>query len=121
MSYYDSSGQAEYSFTKPYSEKTAEIIDHEISKIIEAGYERAKKILLDNKVKVEQLASVLLDKEVIFREDLEEIFGKRPFEDEAPLPATEVKEGLSEAETKETEKDKSEIKKENSEEDQAVS
>jgi cell division protease FtsH len=94
ISYYDSTGQAEYSFTKPYSEKTAEIIDREISKIIEAGYQRAKKILIENKEKLERLATVLLEKEVIFREDLEEIFGKRPFDAEPALPSMEVKAGI---------------------------
>ncbi len=85
-SYYDSSGQGEYSFSKPYSEKTAETIDFEVSKMIEEQYAIAKKILLENKDKLTKLAETLLDKEVIFREDLEEIFGKRPFgEDEASI------------------------------------
>jgi cell division protease FtsH len=81
ISYYDSTGQQEYSFQKPFSEKTAEVIDQEISKLIESAYERAKKVLTDNKEKLESLAKVLLEKEVIFREDLEDIFGKRPFDD----------------------------------------
>ncbi len=82
ISYYDSSGQSEYSFTKPYSEKTAEIIDKEVSILVESAYQRAKNILLENKDKLEKLASLLLEKEVIFREDLESIFGKRPFPDQ---------------------------------------
>lgn len=82
ISFYDSTGQSEYSFTKPYSEKTALIIDEEISKLVENAYERAKNILSENKDKVSKLAKVLLEKEVIFKEDLEEIFGKRPFEEE---------------------------------------
>lgn len=82
ISYYDSTGQSEYSFQKPYSEKTSEIIDSEISKLVESAYERAKKLLNDNKEKLTRLANVLLEKEVIFREDLETIFGKRPFEEE---------------------------------------
>ena len=86
ISYYDSTGQAEYSFQKPYSEKTAEVIDQEISKLLESAYERAKKVLIENKVKLENLAKVLLEKEVIFREDLEEIFGKRPFDEEPAKP-----------------------------------
>jgi len=93
ISYYDSTGQTEYSFQKPYSEKTAEVIDQEISKLLESAYERAKKVLIDNKVKLESLAKVLLEKEVIFREDLEEIFGKRPFDEEpvkAPLDENNV-------------------------------
>jgi len=80
ISFYDSSGQQEYSFNKPFSEKTAEVIDEEISKLVEEGYKRAKRILIDNKGKLEQLATQLLKKEVIFREDLEAIFGPRPFE-----------------------------------------
>ncbi|MGE5424821.1 MAG: ATP-dependent metallopeptidase FtsH/Yme1/Tma family protein, partial [Syntrophothermus sp.] len=82
ISFYDSSGQTEYSFQKPFSEKTAQTIDQEISKLVESAYQRAKKILTENKDKVEKLATTLLEKEVIFREDLEEIFGKRPFETE---------------------------------------
>jgi ATP-dependent metalloprotease FtsH len=89
ISFYDSSGQNEYSFQKPYSEKTAETIDQEVRKIVEAAYERAKTLLAENRDKLEQLATLLLEREVIFREDLEEIFGKRPWdleEEKAPLP-----------------------------------
>lgn len=77
ISYFDSTGQSEYSFHKPYSEKTAQIIDNEVARIIDEQYERAKKILTDNKEKHAQLAEVLLEKEVIFSEDMEKIFGKR--------------------------------------------
>jgi ATP-dependent metalloprotease FtsH len=80
ISFYDSSGQSEYAFQKPFSEKTAEVIDKEISILVESAYERAKKLLTENKEKLEKLANILLEKEVIFREDLEEVFGKRPFE-----------------------------------------
>lgn len=80
ITYYDSSGQSEYSFSKPYSENTAQVIDKEISNLIEKEYQRAIKILQDNKEKLEQLAAILIDKEVIFKDDLETIFGKRPFE-----------------------------------------
>jgi len=79
ITYYDSSGQQEYSMSKPYSEETAVIIDQEISKIIEEQYQRAINILEENKDKLSQLAEVLLEKEVIFKDDLENIFGKRPF------------------------------------------
>src|SRR5690606_33610327 len=79
LTYYDSSGQSEYSFTKPYSEKTAELIDKEISNLIEEQYQRAVSILEENKDKLTELAEVLLEKEVIFKDDLEKIFGKRPF------------------------------------------
>ena len=89
ISFYDSSGQNEYAFQKPYSEKTAETIDQEVRKIVEAAYERAKTLLAENRDKLEQLATLLLDREVIFREDLEVIFGKRPWdkeEEKLPLP-----------------------------------
>lgn len=82
ISYYDSSGQSEYSFGKPYSEQTAKMIDEEISKIIETQYQRALEILAVNKDKLDALANKLLEKEVIFREDLEEIFGKRAWDPE---------------------------------------
>ena len=80
ITYYDSSGQNEYGFTKPYSEETAQTIDQEISKLIEAQYARAIDVLIKNKDKLTELAERLLEKEVIFKEDLEKIFGKRPFE-----------------------------------------
>lgn len=82
ISYYDSTGQTDYNFSKPYSEKTAEMIDEEVSRMIETSYQRTKKILLDNKDKLIKLADLLLEKEVIFKDDLEKIFGKRPFEEE---------------------------------------
>ena len=81
ISYYDSSGQNEYTFTKPYSEKTAQKIDEEVSRLVEKAYERAKGILLEHREKLVQLGDLLLEKEVIFREDLERIFGERPFPD----------------------------------------
>ncbi|GJH40588.1 ATP-dependent zinc metalloprotease FtsH [Capnocytophaga sp. HP1101] len=80
LTYYDSA-QSDYSFTKPYSEKTAHLIDEEISKIIEEQYQRAIDILTKNKDKLTTLANLLLDREVIFRDDLESIFGKRQFKD----------------------------------------
>jgi AFG3 family protein len=80
VSYYDSSGQSDYSFTKPYSEKTAELIDEEVKIIIDSQYERALKILKENKKGHAKLASLLLEREVIFSEDLEEIFGKRQWD-----------------------------------------
>ena len=82
ITYYDSSGQNEYGFTKPYSEETAQKIDMEISKIIEKQYQRAIKLLEENKDKLAELAERLLEKEVIFKDDLQKIFGKRPFEKE---------------------------------------
>ena len=80
VTYYDSTGQSEYSFSKPYSEETAKTIDKEISMLIESQYERAIKILEENKDKLNQLADILIEKEVIFKDDLETIFGKRTFD-----------------------------------------
>ncbi len=80
VTYYDSTGQSEYSFSKPYSEETAKTIDKEISLLIESQYERAIKILEENKDKLNQLADILIEKEVIFKDDLEAIFGKRTFD-----------------------------------------
>jgi cell division protease FtsH len=80
ISYYDSSGQSEYSFGKPYSESTAKTIDEEVKKMVDVAYAKTKQILTTNKDKLTLLAEKLLEKEVIFKEDLEEIFGKRPFD-----------------------------------------
>ncbi len=80
ITYYDSSGQSEYNFSKPYSEETAKVIDKEISVLIEDQYQRAIQLLEDNRDKLLALADILIEKEVIFKDDLEEIFGKRPYE-----------------------------------------
>ncbi|VXB02709.1 ATP-dependent zinc metalloprotease FtsH [Flavobacterium sp. 9AF] len=80
ITYYDSSGQSEYNFSKPYSEETAKVIDDEISLLIEGQYQRAVQLLEDNKDKLIQLADILIEKEVIFKDDLETIFGNRPHE-----------------------------------------
>ena len=80
ISYYDSQGRE--MFTKPYSEDTAKIIDEEVSKLIETQYKRAIDILSKNKEKLKQLADKLLTSEVIFKEDLKDIFGKRPWDKE---------------------------------------
>jgi cell division protease FtsH len=77
ISFYDSSGQSDFGFTKPYSEKTAELIDEEVNLIISESYLRAKEVLKNNMKGLTELAELLLDKEVIFGEDLERIFGKR--------------------------------------------
>ena len=82
ITYYDSTGQSDYNFSKPYSEETAKVIDTEISKLIEEQYDRAIHLLETNKEKLVQLADILIEKEVIFKDDLETIFGKRPFEKE---------------------------------------
>lgn len=78
MSFFNSS-QDEYNFQKPYSEKTAELIDNEVKALLDSVYERTKQLIIDNKEKLEQLANLLLDREVIFTEDVEKIFGKRKF------------------------------------------
>lgn len=80
VTYYESGGQNEYGFTKPYSDETAKVIDEEISALIESQYQRAIHILEENKDKLNQLADILIDKEVIFKDDLESIFGKRNFD-----------------------------------------
>lgn len=82
VSYYDSSGQQEYQFGKPYSEHTAQTIDEEIKKMIDKAYVKTKELLMEHKAKLTTLAEKLLEKEVIFRDDLEAIFGKRPFDKE---------------------------------------
>jgi len=88
LSFYDSSGQSEYGFTKPYSERTAELIDSEAKKIIDESYRKAKEVISANIEGLTQLAEQLLEKEVIFSEDLERIFGKRKGEKTAPeIPA----------------------------------
>ena len=99
LSFYDSSGQSDFGFTKPYSEKTAELIDAEIKALIEEQYTRAKKVLSDNAEGHKKLAEILLTKEVLFSEDLQDIFGKSA----AELLQEEQK-ALNEniAETKET-------------------
>jgi AFG3 family protein len=85
ISFYDSSGQQEYNFNKPYSEHTAEIIDQEVKKLIEAAYARTKSLLNNHKEELHQLASRLLEREVIYKEDLEQIFGKRKWEDKSEM------------------------------------
>ncbi|PJJ64318.1 MULTISPECIES: ATP-dependent zinc metalloprotease FtsH [Chryseobacterium] len=110
ISYYDSSGQSEYSFGKPYSEETAKKIDIEIKAIIENQYDRAVQILTENKDKLDALANKLLEKEVIFREDLEEVFGKRAWDPElTEKPVTNTipngKENTEEIEIKDKEEE----------------
>ncbi len=107
ITYYDSSGQNEYGFTKPYSELTAQTIDEEISKIIESQYERAIKILEEHKDKLIELAEILTEKEVIFEGDLIKIFGERPFH-------KEIAENKKTSEDIDKDKPKEEIAEENS-------
>ena len=109
----------EYSFNRPYSEKTAELIDEEVKRMVNEQYERAKKILSDNKEGHNKLAQLLIDKEVIFAEDVEEIFGKRPWasRSEEIISASKTSRELKEAEEKEAAKAKEaekEVKEEES-------
>jgi cell division protease FtsH len=90
ISYYDSTGQSEYSFQKPYSEKTAELIDQEIKKLVDKAYVRAVEILKSSRDKLEELAGILLEREVIFGEDLERIFGKKIHHQDHSIVVTDV-------------------------------
>ncbi len=99
VSFYDSTGQSDYAFSKPYSEKTAELIDEESKKLIDDQYARAQKILNDNIEGHKNLAEKLLEKEVIFGEDLEGIFGKRPWHKEMLSEPNGVTENQTEAKT----------------------
>ena len=108
ISYYDSSGQNN-GFTKPYSEERSKLIDEEVSRIIEEQYERAKKVLSDNKEKAEALATSLLENEVIFKTDLESIFGERKwksYEEETLLEMDKISEKKSKSVKKKTIKKK---------------
>ena len=92
VSFYDP--QAEASFTKPYSEETSKLIDQEVRKLIDEGYERTKKLLIEKKEQVEKLAEALLAKEVLFQSDVELLIGKRPFEEKKVLDVPEVEETI---------------------------
>ena len=105
LTYYDSSSGNEYGFTKPYSEKTAELIDQEISKMIEEQYQRAISILNKHKDKLTELATVLLDKEVIFKDNLQKIFGDRPY---SKLETNAIEDASNDVDSEIIEDDKSE-------------
>jgi AFG3 family protein len=107
VSYYDSTGQSDYAFTKPYSEKTAQIIDEEVKVLIDSQYVRALEVLNKNKKGHEKLANLLLEREVIFSEDLEAIFGKRPWDKKHVIPEN----GLTEPEQSSAESDNPEANK----------
>lgn len=77
ISFYDSSGQTDYGFTKPFSDKTAEVIDSEVNRIVEEAYARAKEIIVQHRAQLDELAGQLYEKEVLFRDDLERIYGPR--------------------------------------------
>ena len=101
ISFYDSTGQSEYSFGKPFSEKTAETIDREVRRMVEEAYAKAKELLQSHREQLDQLATQLYEKEVLFREDLERIYGPRPWESETP----QLAEKEAEPEPKEEEKE----------------
>ncbi|MBQ7061903.1 MAG: AAA family ATPase, partial [Bacteroidales bacterium] len=91
ISYYDSTGQGDWNFTKPFSEETGRTIDEEVRRMVEEAYERAKKLIAESRDKLDQLAQLLYEREVIFREDVEQIYGPRPWEkkeegEETPSP-----------------------------------
>ncbi|GCD77121.1 ATP-dependent zinc metalloprotease FtsH [Thermaurantimonas aggregans] len=109
ITYYDSSGQNEFGFNKPYSEKTAEIIDEEVKKIVDLQYERAIEILTTHKEKLIQLAELLLEKEVIFKQDLEQIFGKRKWDKEADSQSNTTELSKNESEAEKEQKDEAEL------------
>src|SRR5690606_20183239 len=108
LTYYDSSGQSDFNFSKPYSEQTAQLIDKEISKLIEKQYARAIELLEHNKDKLTTLAERLLEKEVIFKDDLERIFGKRPFE----TPLDEIHENKDKSPENEKKEEKENLEQE---------
>jgi len=78
ISFYDSTGRSEQSLQKPYSDATAQKIDDEVSKLVEASYKRTKSLLIKHRTELDALAARLLEKEVVLKKDLEEIFGQRP-------------------------------------------
>ena len=89
VSYYDSTGQSDYSFNRPYSEKTAEDIDEEVRNLTEAACDRAKQILVTNRQNLDTLAGWLVEREVLYADDLEKIYGKREFGQESSTETTE--------------------------------
>lgn len=102
VSFYDSTGQSEYAFSKPYSDRTAEAIDNEVKRLVEEAYQRAKQIIIDSRDKLEQLAQILYDRQVIFKDDVERIYGPRPWDDaKQELDSTEVNSEAESVEEKE--------------------
>jgi len=114
ITYYDSSGQDAYGFTKPYSEETAQLIDQEISKLIESQYQRAIELIEEKKDKLTLLAKRLLEKEVIFKDDLEEIFGKRPYETAKTVEELKAENTVEESVIENTETNSEDVDQENS-------
>src|SRR5690606_10959263 len=104
ISFYDSTGQTDFSISKPYSEKTAEVIDAEVKAMVEASYVRAKQILSENRDKLIILAERLLERELLFREDLVEIFGERTWDIEKEKEYEQLKAQRQQALKEEDEK-----------------
>ena len=109
ISFYDSTGQSEWGLTKPFSEKTAETIDREVKRMVEEAYAKAKELLLSHREQLDQLATQLYDKEVLFREDLERIYGPRPWEATNPEPTENVDDNDEPENTEDTNKDFEEL------------
>lgn len=99
ISFYDSTGQSDWNFTKPFSEKTAELIDAEVKRIVTEAYEKAKQLIIENRDKLDQLAALLFEKEVLFRADLENIYGPRPWKDDVPELSNKAAEQLAASNT----------------------
>jgi cell division protease FtsH len=111
VSFYDSKDGGDYKFTKPYSEATANTIDQEVRKLIDAAYERTKQLLSDKQNELETLAQELLEKEILFQSDLERLIGKRPFDTQTTYEAfTNAKSHADASKKKEEEKKESENK-----------
>ncbi|MFP4619759.1 MAG: ATP-dependent zinc metalloprotease FtsH [Bacteroidales bacterium] len=122
LSFYDSTGQKEFTFTKPYSEKTAELIDQEVQGYVNKAYQRAYEILKNHSEQLDQLAEMLLEKEIIFSDDLEKILGKREIDDEKKQKILEegkkVKKIHEESEKKRSGENKEEEESKEKEEEQ---
>ncbi len=118
LSYFDSSGSGEYQFQKPYSDMTGELIDKEVKAMIEQQYDRAVKILKDNKEKMNELAELLLENEVIYYEDAEKILGERKFSDEYEIEVQKVRRRNIERLKKQKEEEKKRAEEEKKREDE---
>jgi len=97
VSFYDPNN--EYGFTKPYSDKTAEMIDVEVRKMIDECYVVTKELLIEKREKLEELSQILLKREILFQHDLEEILGKRPFDPKHIEDTTPIEEVIEEIKT----------------------
>ena len=116
ISFYDSSGQSDWNFTKPFSEKTAEMIDKEVRRIVESAYAKAKELILSHREQLDELAGQLYEKEVLFREDLERIYGPRPWEETKKLENQSVEQLPAHSEeSKEIARDENQLKEEEQE------